>query len=205
LKKSIHNQVLTEILKGRKGKLIFPSDFKDMANTDAIRQTLSRLAREGILKRVAHGIYLYPKEDSILGILYPSTDEIAQAIAKRDKIRIMPTSLNALNKLGLSTQVPMKMGYLTDGKPKTIKAGKRTITFKTTTPKKLSAKGKISGLVIRALEELGKDAITADVINRITDALQKEDRKIIKEDAKLAPEWIAQLLFSIADKMKDHD
>lgn len=202
MEKSIHNTLLTQILKAKKGRLIFPSDFKGAAGTGAIRQTLSRLVKDGILKRLAHGIYLLPQEDPVLGVLYPSTDDIARAIAKRDKVRIMPAGLNALNKLGISTQVPMKVVYFTDGKPKTIKAGKRTITFKTTTPKKLSTKGKISSLAIQALEELGKDGVTPEIIIRLTKILQKEKKEIIKGDAKLAPEWIAQLLFSITEKMK---
>lgn len=204
MRKSIHNRLLTTILKTKKGKLIFPSDFKNIAGTTAVRQTLSRLTKSNVLKRLAHGIYLYPQEDPILGTLYPSTDVIAQAIARRDKVRIMPTGLNALNKLGLSTQVPMKAVYLTDGKPKTIKAGKRIITFKTTTPKKISTKGETSSLVIQALEELGKHAVTPKVIRHLTNLLQEENKKVIEEDAKLAPEWIAQILFSITEKMNKY-
>lgn len=199
---SIYNQVQSKITKSRKGKIIFPSDFKGMASTDAIRQTLSRLTKNGILVRIAHGIYLFPKKDPVLGIVYPSTDDIAQAVAKRDKVRILPTGLSALNRLGLSTQIPMKAVYLTDGKIKTIKAGNRIITFKTAAPKKFSMKGLISRIVIQALEELGKENITPETLVRITEALRKENKKTIREDAQLAPEWIAQLLFSIADKME---
>jgi len=107
---SIHNLLLAKIIKGKKGQIIFPSDFKDLANTDIIGQTLSRLVKDGKIIRLAHGIYLYPKQDPTLGILYPSTDEIAQAVAQRDKVRIIPTGIDALNKLGISTQVPMKAG-----------------------------------------------------------------------------------------------
>jgi predicted transcriptional regulator of viral defense system len=199
---SIHNQVLNKIINGKRGKIIFPSEFKEIASSEAIRQILSRLTKEGMLIRLAHGIYLSPIKDPVLGILHPSTDDIAQVVAQKDKVKIMPTGLNALNKLGISTQVPMKAVYLTNGRPKTIKAGKRIITFKTAAPKKLAAKGKISGMVIQALEELGKENITPDVLTRITNVLHKENKKIIVEDAKLAPEWIAQLLFSITKKLK---
>jgi hypothetical protein len=201
---SAHNQLLTEILAEKKGKLIFPGDFKDMASTEAIRKILSRLQKEGLITRVAHGIYLYPKTDPVIGTIHPSTDDIAQAVAKRDKVKIMPASMTALNRLGLSTQVPMKAVYLTNGKPKTIKAGKRTITFKSTTPKKLSLKGKLSSLVIQALEELGKDAITPEVLEKITGVLQNENPQILKEDAKLAPAWVSQLLSPIIAEMNHY-
>jgi hypothetical protein len=205
LEKSIHKELLSRIIKGKKGKIIFPSDFNDMANTDAVRQALSRLVKDNVLIRLAHGIYLYPKVDAALGILYPSTDDIVQAIAKRDKIRIIPTGINALNKLGLSTQVPMKSVYLTDGKPKTLQAGKRTIIFQTAAPKKFAPKGQISSLVIQALEALGKTGTTPEVIDSITTLLKKEDQKLLKEDAKLAPAWIGQLLISISHKMNSYD
>lgn len=126
---------------------------------------LSRLVKDGVLKRLAHGIYFHPQKDPVLGTIYPSIDDIAQTIARINKVRIMPTGLNALNRLGLSSQVPIKLIYLTDSKPKTIKAGKRTIAFKTTAPKKLSTKGKVTSLVIQALEELGKNGVTNEFIN----------------------------------------
>jgi len=199
MENSIHGQVANKISNGKRGDIVFPVDFKEIAPSEAIRQALSRLAKEGMLVRLAHGIYLFPETDPVLGILYPSTDDIAQAIAQRDKVRIVPSGLNALNKLGLSTQVPMKVVYLTDGSPKTIKAGNRTIFFKTASPKKFALKGQISGMVIRALEELGKDAMSPEIRIRIGDILKKEDKKTIREDAMLASEWMAQLLFSIIE------
>ena len=195
---SIHNQLIAQIKKRKKGTILFPADFKGHLSAVAIRQTLSRLTKEGMLKRLAQGVYLYPQEDPALGTLYPSTDEIAQAIAKRDKVRILPAGLYALNKLGLSTQVPMKVVYLTDGKPKTIKAGKRTITFITSTPKKLSLKGKWSSLAIQALEVIGKNGITPEITSQIATVLRNENIKTIQEDAKLAPDWIARLLLSMS-------
>ena len=120
-----------------------------MANTDAVRQALSRLVKDNVLIRLAHGIYLYPKVDAALGILYPSTDDIVQAIAKRDKTRIIPTGINALNKLGLSTQVPMKSVYLTDGKPKRYKLVNARLFFKTQPQKNLLLKGRSAALLYR--------------------------------------------------------
>jgi hypothetical protein len=182
---------------------LFPSDYVEIGSADAVRATFSRLAKDGTLKRLAQGIYLYPKEDSLLGALQPSLEDIALAIARRDKVRIMPTGVTALKKLGLSTQVPMKMVYLTDGKPKKIRIGKSLLTFKPAAPKKLAMKGKISSLVIQALEEMGQKVLKDEkTINRITELLQREDKKIIKQDAKLASAWIARLVYSITEKMK---
>lgn len=202
---SIHHQIVNRIIKKRRGKLIFPSDFIDLDNVNAIKTSLSRLANDGLLERLAQGIYLYPRQDPILGTLYPSTEEIASNIAKRDKARIIPTGAAALHRLRLSTQVPMKLTYLTDGAPRKIKVGKHIITFKSTTAKRLAVKGKISSLVIQALMELGKEAASLQVLERISEALKQEDRKTIKEDAKLAPAWIASILLSITEKLENYD
>ena len=167
----------------------------DLGSPDSIKKALYRLAKEkGLLIRLAHGIYLYPKTDKELGTLYPSTEEIAKAIARRDKARIIPTGIYALNRLGLSTQVPMKIVYLTDGATRLIKIGKRIISFKKTSPKNLMTLGEISTLVIQALKEIGQEDIDDEILKKIKVVLKKETEENILNDAKLAPAWINKIL-----------
>lgn len=202
---SIASQILQKISRFPKGKPIFPADFKGMGSEAAIKMTLTRLAKEGKLDRVAHGIYVVPKESPKFGKIPPSLEEIAHAIASRDHARIRPAGAFALNKLGLSTQVPMKLVYITDGAPRYIKVGKRTIKFKPATPKSLAYKGAISGLVVQALKELGSKRVSQEIINKIKTLLQDEKPEVIMQDAKLAPYWIAKIFYSILDEMKHHD
>lgn len=117
---------------------------------------------EGIPNKLGHGIYLLPKKDTVFGALLPSPIEVAEAIAKNDKMRIKPAGAFALHKLGLTTQVPMKLGYLRDGPPRQFKIGKTVLKFKATTPKKMAMKGKYSSLIIKAVEELGIEHIEFD-------------------------------------------
>jgi hypothetical protein len=177
-----------------KGSLLFVDDFLEYGNSESVKKSLFRLKEKGILVSLAHGIYLYPKIDKELGTLFPSTEEIAKAIARRDKAKIALTGIFALNKLGLSTQVPMKVIYLTDGAARTIKVGKRTITFKKTTPKNLLAKGEISSLVIQALKTIGQKKVKPETIRKIQALLEKEEKEYILHDAKLAPTWINEIL-----------
>jgi hypothetical protein len=86
-----HNQILAKIKAGKPGRIIFPSDFLQTGPETAVWKTLSRLTQEGVLIRLANGIYLYPKMDKELGVLFPSIEEIAVAIAKKERIRLMPT------------------------------------------------------------------------------------------------------------------
>lgn len=178
-----------------KGSVLFVDDFLDLGSPDSIKKALYRLTNEkGLLVRLAHGIYLFPKTDKELGTLFPSTEEIAKAIARRDKARIIPTGVQALNRLGLSTQVPMKVVYLTDGAARSIKIGKRTITFKKTSPKNLLTTGEISTLAIQALKAIGQSKVDDDTLNKLKAILKKETKENILHDAKLAPAWINKIL-----------
>jgi len=105
----------------------------------------------------------------------------------------------------LSTQVPMKVVYLTDGTARKIQLGKQSITFKNTSPKKLSIKGGNTSLVIQALRQLGKKQATMQMLKTVKTILAREDTKLIEEDALLAPAWIAQILFSIIKERKAND
>jgi len=200
MSESVENTINTAISNYKRGKIFFPSSFSKFGSSSAVRQALNRLEDKGRLIRLAKGIYLYPKKHELLGVLQPSIEEIALAISKRDKARIIPTGINALNKLGLSTQVPMNMVYLTDGTPRTIKIKNRTIKFKIASPKLLSAKNETNVLIIQALRELGKENIDSTIINKIKNILKEIDTKDIKYDMKLAPVWISEIIENIIEK-----
>jgi len=152
------------------------------------------IVKRGILTRIAQGVYARPKVDPLLGEILPTAEQIAEAIAKRDKARIIPTGAYALHMLGLSTQIPMNVVFLTDGSARIVKVGNRTIVFKKTSPKNLAVKGKKSSLVIQALKTIGKDNVSEREINTILKQLRKEDLKVLESDIVLAPEWIRKIM-----------
>ena len=191
---SIEDKILERIEILPKGELLLPVDFSELGSSEAVRLSLFRLEKEGVITRVAQGIYVRPKESKLIGTLLPSAEEVADAIAKRDHIRTLPTGSYALNALGLSTQVPMNIVLLTDGSPREIKVGKRKIKFKKTTPKNLMAKGKISRLAIQALKEIGNGKVSVEEEKKIIDLLKKEDEKDLKHDIALAPVWIQKIM-----------
>jgi len=197
---STEEQIVKKIRYYKRGKIFFPDHFREFGSQDAIHQALSRLADEEYLVRLGHGIYLYPKKDPQLGVLYPSIDEIAHAIARRDRAKIIPTGTLAMNKLGLSTQVPMNAVYLTDGSQRSVQVGNREIKFKRTVPKNLVAKGEISGLVIQALREIGNGKATDRQLSKIKELLQKEKPENVRHDARLAPVWIRKIMEEAMEK-----
>ena len=201
---SIDILIVHKIKKAKRGSLFFIEDFLRFGNSKVVSKVLERLVEKGDVSRVARGIYARLEKDPILGPIKPSTEAIAKAIAKRDKARIVATGSLAMNALGLSTQVPMNVVYLTDGSARKISLGKRKIIFKKTTPKNLSAIGSISKLVIQALKEIGKDNVTEAEIKIILEHLQKEDPYRLEHDIKLAPEWI-RIIMRKALKTTDND
>jgi len=187
---SVDNKIIAKIKKAKRGSLFFIEDFLNLGTSKAVSKALERLVEKEELSRVSRGIYSRLRIDPVLGAISPTTEEIAEAVRRRDKARIIPTGILALNALGLSTQVPMNLVYLTDGAARTIQIGKRKIVFKKTSPRNLAAIGSISSLAIQALREIGKDKVTEDEINSILRQLEKEDPYRLQHDIKLAPEWI---------------
>ena len=191
---SIEKQIEKSIKSKPIGSLVVPDDYLNYGTSDAIRKALDRLEDKQVIVRVAQGIYVRPKISKLIGPLVPTAEEVAEAIAKRDRIRTVPTGSYALNALGLSPQMPMNIVLLTDGSPRVIKVGKRTIKFKKTTPKNLMAKGKISRLVIQALKEIGNGNVTEEEEQKIIELLKKEDKKDFMHDLALAPEWVKKIM-----------
>ncbi len=191
---SVEKQIEKSIKSRKRGVLVFPEDFVQYGSTEAIRQALVRLEGKKVIVRIAQGIYVRPVVSKTFGTLLPTAEEVAYAIAKRDKIRMIPTGSYALNALGLSNQLPMKIVFLTDGSPREIRVGNRTIKFKKTTPRNLATKGKISQLVIQALKEIGKEKLTPTEEEKIVALVSKEKLEDLRHDGMLAPAWIRKEL-----------
>ncbi|MBN1820752.1 MAG: type IV toxin-antitoxin system AbiEi family antitoxin domain-containing protein [Prolixibacteraceae bacterium] len=187
-------QILKKIKKAKRGSLFFVEDFLRFGNSKTVTKALERLVAKEKIARVARGIYARLDFDPILGPVKPGAEDIAKAIAKRDKARIVPTGVLALNALGLSTQVPMNIVYLTDGAARRINIGKRKIIFKKVSPKNLAAIGEISRMVIQALKEIGKDKVTEKEKQIILKHLKNEDKYRLEHDIRLAPEWIRKIM-----------
>lgn len=192
--KSIDDKIIEKIKKAKGGSVFFIDDFLRFGSSKTAGKALERLVEKGEISRVSWGIYARLKKHPIFGEIFPSTEDIAKAIARKDKARIIPTGVLAMNALGLSTQVPMNIVYLTDGSARIVSIGKKTIKFKKTSPKNLAAIGPISELVIQALKEIGKDNVTDSEISIILDHLKKEEPFRLEHDIKLAPEWIRVIM-----------
>ncbi len=194
MKDSVSNVIELEINRFKPGYVFLPSDFKELGTSTAIRKALSRLVEAGKVERMGQGIYAIPKYDKVFGKVMPSIEEIAEALAKKEHVIIKPSGQYALNKVGLSTQVPMKLVFLTTGNSKRIQIGQNAIIFKSTTAKKLSMKGNITSLLFLGIEELDLQKISSLQLGRIMDLLKQESPDNLKYNLRLTPSKVSDFI-----------
>ena len=199
---SIDDKIYNKVSKCGRGLIFSANDFANIGEPKSVLKALERMTNSSVIIRVTRGIYCYPKIDKVLGLgaIYPTFEEIAQYIAKRDKARIVPTGSYALNVLGLSTQVPANIVYLTDGSPRkiTLKSG-RGIKFIKTAPKNLAFKNRLAMLLTFALKEIGEGNVTEEQKQHIASLLKNEDKSAIEKDYSLMPNWIQLLISRLYD------
>jgi hypothetical protein len=175
-------------------------DFEGLGSSDAIRRVLSLLQREKVIRRLAQGIYDYPKVLDGFGMVPPHLHDVAKAIAEKNGVRIQPAGEHAANLSGLSEQVPARLVFLTDGPSRKIKIGKQEIVFKKTTYKIMSSAGTREGLIIQAFKNLGKHQIDELVRARARQFLAASHEEQIRKNCKFAPVWIKKIIFEITGK-----
>lgn len=194
MKYSTNHSIELKISRFKPGHVFLPSDFKELGSSTAIRKALSRLVEQGSVERMGQGIYVIPKKDKVFGKVLPSMEQLAEALAKKEHVKIKPSGQNALNKVGLSTQVPMRLVFLTTGNSKRIQIGKNAIIFKSTTAKKLSMKGDITSLLFLGLEELNLHKLSQTQMDRIMELLKQEKPENLKYNLRLAPAKVSDFV-----------
>lgn len=181
-----------------RGSVFTPSDFLSVATRSSVDQALSRLVKGGQLRRLARGLYDFPKLHPKLGPLSPAPDDIAHALARETGSQVQIAGARAANALGLSTQVPAQSTYLTDGPSRRVVLGKRVVDLRHASPKHLIAPGSPAGTVVQALRHVGP-VRAADVAQVAAHQLSASDKKTLASTALQAPAWMRPTLVSIAN------
>lgn len=192
------SEITKRIENMHEGQILFISDFSDLnGNEKVVSRALSAEEKKGNIVRLAKGMYLRPK-NTRFGIVYPSVDEMVKAIAHRDKSKVQPCGMTALNMLGLSTQVPTKYTYLTSGSSRKLKLGDRLIELKRSVPKNFVFKTTLGSLLMQALKSLGEKNISKQEIVQIRKLIDNEKRmEHFKLDILLMPIWMRKLITNI--------
>lgn len=183
--------------KGR-GTIFAPSDFLDAGSRASVDQALSRLADQGVIRRLMRGLYDYPKTSLRFGMLSPSADDVAKAIARKDNQVLQVSPAMAANQLGLTTQVPVRSVYMTDGPTRTKTVGKQVIQFRNASTKTLVGAGQMTGVIFQALRYVGKDGVDDQVVSKLARALDGADRAQLLKQIKYVPAWMHPVIQQIA-------
>lgn len=195
---SVPDRVMKRVRASGRGSVFTPSDFLTVAARSSVDQALSRLVKGGQLRRLARGLYDFPKVHPKLGALSPAPDDVAQALARETGSQVQIAGARAANALGLSTQVPAQSTYLTDGPSRRVVLGKRVVDLRHASPKHLIAPGSPAGTVVQALRHVGP-VRAADVAQVAARRLSANDKKTLASTAVQAPAWMRPTLVSIAN------
>ena len=173
--------------------ILFRSDFPEY-HTEFVGSILSELTTEGMLVKIAHGIYAKPRR-SKFGVVLPSVDKVVQAIATRDNAEILPSGMIALNALGLSTQVPMNYTYLTTGSERTVNLSNRKVVLKRGVPKNFCYGTRLISLLVQALKALKKENVGESELKVIRQLVLKEtDKETLVKDVDMMPAWMKRII-----------
>ena len=201
---SIGDNIYKKICTKGHGWVFSDKDFRGTGSRGAVRLELFRLVRDGKIRRVIRGIYDYPKFSELLGqLLSPDLHQVAQVLACKFRWRIQPSGDTALNLLGLSTQVPGKIVYLSDGPNRKYLIGKLQLIFKKTASKHASFKYQQTAWIVQALNALKQDRVDDKVIKQIRSQFDVSMRKKIMSDAGIVSGWIYDCIQMICSEKKD--
>lgn len=198
---TMRDQIVARVERLGEGKAFSAKDFLDIASRTTIDVTLASLTKSGKIRRIRRGLYDMPKVNpSLGGKLSPDIDEAARAIARRQRWKIVPDGAWAANLLGLSTQVPSKIIYLTDGPTNEVLIGRRTIQFKHARPKALAGPEGKSALIVQALRYLGKDNVGPHEIGTLRAELSLADKRNLLKETRFGVDWIYKVASQITEK-----
>lgn len=190
---SVKHYVMRSIEESQPHSIFFISDYADLGAAETIRKILHEATISGVLEKAGHGIYFKPKISRFGNVPVP-LEKIAREIADRDKCEILPSGSTAANLIGLSTQVPMNLSYITTGSTRTIKIGDRKILFRHASPKNFAAKGRTMPLLIQGIKEIGEENISGAAYEAMSRFIDRQKDPYLQDDLPLAPAWIQRII-----------
>ena len=190
-------------LRARAGEAVPTGDFLDLAARTAVDQALSRLVKRGAIRRVRRGLYELPRMGKLLNEpLLQSPEELIRTWARKNGLRVVPSGAQAVNLLRLSTQVPAKIVYYTNGRTQNLMFGRYSIKLLNRGPKTMDLSGRVASLVIQALRHLGKNGVTPEVISRLRSTLSKKDKAELKSNLRYTAAWMKSVIEQIVSEEK---
>jgi hypothetical protein len=198
---SVQDRIHNRIKRKGRGTVFTPKDFLDLGSRAAVDQSLSRMARAGTIRRLDRGVYDFPQTHPRFGALSPSSDAVAKAVA--GGCAVQPSGAQAANSLGLSTQVPARTVYYTDGPQRNVRVGRGRIQVRRRSPRDTVGAGTDAGRLYQALRYVGRKRVSDDVIDALRRRVPADVRRQLHADLKknphVAPDWILAVSKRLVD------
>ena len=185
--------------KGR-GAVFTPKDFVDLGSRASVDQALSRLARKGTIRRLDRGVYDFPRRRPGGRVLYPRLKDLVKGIGVPGSA-LQPVGAKAANDLGLTTQVPANVVFLTDGPDRDVQVGNLTVQLKHSSPRQLVGSGGPAGVVIQALRYLGRSGVDDSVVSHLRSNLDQGTKDDLKKQADANRHLIADWILGVVDQI----
>ena len=167
-----------------------PGTLLHLGNRAAVDQALSRLARSGRLIRLCQGVYMLPVETRF-GLRPPVIEKAITALSALWGETIVPCGASAANLLGLITQMPVRLVYLTSGPDRRLRFGAQTVALRHVPRWQLTAPYRPAGDAVRALAWLGPREVE-DGLCRVARRLSVEDLDELAAARATMPAWMAE-------------
>ncbi len=199
MKQTVESAIKRKIYGHGRGWAFTPKHFSGLGSPEAVRFVLFNLEKQNLIRRVIRGVYDYPKQHRLLGVLSPDVDAVLKALSEKNGFKFQPTGAYAANAIGLSEQVPGQAVFLTDGPSKKFKLGKLQITLKHTSLKNMFAAGSREALAVQALKFMQQKNIDEHMLGKVKKLLKGSTRPEFERHLKYAPEWIRVMLFKLME------
>jgi hypothetical protein len=158
----------------------------------AIDTALNRLAKSGKLRRVARGLYDRPRiNPDLKRPAAPSLDAVVDAIARRDGIATMNDNMVAANVHGLTTGVPSRPRYVTNGHSRDVVVGGRRLELRHRPARIMRWASSRAAGIVQALDFLGKDLATdPTVVAKLRMRTSHAAKRDLARNMAMLPTWM---------------
>lgn len=193
--KSIKDKIMAKISRKGPGCIFTAQDFMPEFKRYEIDASLKTLADCGRIRKICRGIYDYPAYSELLK--QPSAPDlygIANKFASKYCWNIYPSGDTALNYFGLSTQIPSKLVFISNGPSKALATPFGEICFKHSALRETSFRYAESGLVVQALREIGQQNLTPEIIAQIKGKFDEQFLQKIRLDIVNTANWLQQAI-----------
>jgi len=195
---SVEQKIVSRIYGTGRGWTFSQSDFADLGTRASMDKALQSLVAKGTIRRVTRGIYDYPKlSKRVDTMLNPDIDQVARALARKNRWHIQPTGAAALNLLGLSTQIQGRYAYMSDGPSRVYDINGQELALRHTAVRNSGFKLRESALLVQGLKTLGPKRITDTTIAKLRKTIPDKLKPRILKDTRTAVSWVRNAIFKV--------